>query len=238
MAERRISWFKRIRTKILTVIIIVTTLVLGAAGYAAYLYEEATRTEELRQLAEVTADRLSQHIEIPMWDVDYDQVGKLLEAEMKELKVAGIAVRDEDKKSLFAARERDANGDVIESAGNLTGDFVFAQRDITRGDKVIGNLTVFLTPAYLQQELLQLAQGVAAVVLVVDLIMLIIIGSVLSRVVVRPLLVLAGHAERISQGNLNDDIDVTSGDEIGYLSNTMNRMQLSLRVAIQRLTNR
>jgi methyl-accepting chemotaxis protein len=233
-----ISWLKTIRTKIITATIVTTTLVLGVSGYFAYKYTETSKSQELQQLAEVTADRLSQHLEVPMWDVDYDQVGKLLEAEMKELKIAGIAVRDEDKKSLFSARERNNQGGVVESQGNLTGNYVNATREVKRGDKIIGNVNVILTPSYLKLELLQFAQGIGGIVIILNLVMLIIIGTVLGRVIVRPLKRLAANAERISQGDLNQEIEIHSGDEIGYLASTLNRMQLSLRVAISRLTKK
>ena len=91
-----ISWLKTIRTKIITATIVTTTLVLGVSGYFAYKYTETSKSQELQQLAEVTADRLSQHLEVPMWDVDYDQVGKLLEAEMKELKIGNPESLDTD----------------------------------------------------------------------------------------------------------------------------------------------
>lgn len=238
MEVRKISWVRAIRTKILTLIIITTTLVLGVSGYFAYRYTETSKTQELEQLAEVTADRLSSHLQIPMWDVDYEQVGKLLEAEMREQKIAGIAVRDEDKRTLFAARERGPGGAVVESAGNLTGNYIFATRDVMRDDQVIGSVNVFLTPALLALELRQFAMGTGAVVILLNVVMLIILGSVLGGVVVRPIKRLAESAERISQGDLNQEIEVHSGDEIGYLASTLNRMQLSLRVAMTRLAKR
>lgn len=235
MDVRKISWIRAIRTKIISVIIVTTTMVLGISGYFAYRYTESTKTSELEQLAEVTADRMSLHLQIPLWDVDYDQAGKLIEAEMKERRIAGIAVRDEDGQTLFAARERGADGAVTPSAGNLTGNYVFASRDVTRDDQVIGSVNVFLTPAYLEQELRQFFYGTGAVVVLLDLLMLMILGSVLGGVVVRPIRRLADSAERISQGDLNQEIPVHAHDEIGYLASTLNRMQLSLRVAMTRL---
>jgi methyl-accepting chemotaxis protein len=238
MEARKISWFKGIRTKVVGLIVITTTCVLGLSGYAAYQYTRTTKTAELERLAEVTADRLSSHLQVPMWDVDYDQVGKLLEAEMNERRIEGVVVRDEDKSTLFAARERQPGGSVSVSEGNLAGDYVFASRDVTREDKPIGSVNVFLTRAYLEQELQRFALGIAGVVVVLDLFMMIILGSVLGRLVVNPIKRLAGHAELITEGDLNRDIDVHSGDELGYLAATLNRMQISLRVAINRLSKR
>lgn len=236
--EANVSWLRTIRVKIIAVGIITATLVLGVAGFLYYRYTETTKTAELQQLAEVTADRMAQHIEIPMWDVDYEQVGKLLEAEMKEAKIFGIVVRDEDRKTLFAARERRPGGRIVESNGDVTGNFAFARRDVMRGDKAIGAVTVFLSPSFLERELVRFAWGIGLVVVVLDLLMLVFISIALGRVVVTPLEVLARHAERISRGDLRQEIEVRSRDEIGYLATTLNRMQHSLRVAISRLRRR
>lgn len=236
--ESRIPWIRAIRTKIITAIIVTTTLVLAAAGYFFYRYTETTKTQELEQLAKIISIRLSQHIELPMWDLQYEQVGKLLEAEMEEAKIVGITVRDEDKTTLFAARERAPDGTAIKSSGNVVGDYLFASRDVLRGDQVLGNVSVFVTSSFLRQELIEFARGVSAVVVLLDIVILILVSVVLNRVVINPVKALATHAERISRGDFNQEIEARSHDEIGYLALTLNRMQLSLRVVINRLAQR
>lgn len=236
--EGKIVWRRSIRIKIIAVSVMIATLVLGVSGIFFYRYIETTKTDELEQLANVTADRLSHHLEFPMWDVDYEQVGKLLEAEMMEPRISGLIVRDEDRKALFAARERTYDGGVVESNGDLLGNFVFARRDVTHSEESIGNVTVFVSPALLEAELLRFAWGVGIVVLVLDALMLIFLGIVLGRTVIMPLETLAAHAERISRGNLNQKIEIDSEDEFGSLATTLNRMQAGLRTAIVRLRNR
>lgn len=54
----------------------------------------------------------------------------------------------------------------------------------------------------------------------------------------RPITYLTEVAERISLGELEAPIDITSTDEIGDLADALRRMQVSLRKAIQRLQRR
>ena len=94
----RIAWHRTIRTKLIAVIILITSIVLGVTGYFAYKYIEQQEQAELAELAEVSATRLSQHLVIPMWNLDREQVSELLAAEMQELRVAAIVIRDKGMK--------------------------------------------------------------------------------------------------------------------------------------------
>ncbi len=234
----RIKWHQALRTKLIAVIILTTTIVLGAAGYFAYKFIQESEQSELNQLAEVSATRLSQHLAIPMWNLDREQVAELLTAEMQELKVAGIVVRDEDRRTLFAAKERSNAGDVVDSVGSLSGQNISVDREVMNKDEKIGVVSIFVTPEFMKEDLKQFGQAVIATVIILNLAIFIIMMMVLGRVLINPLQNLAGVAEQISRGDLNQNIDVSSRDEIGYLATTFNRMQTSLKVAIRRLTKK
>ena len=232
----RIAWHRTIRTKLIAVIILTTSIVLGVAGYFAYKYIEQQEQSELAQLAEVSANRLAQHLVIPMWNLDREQVGELLESEMQEQRVAAIVIRDEDSSTLFAAKERNDAGEVVESIGSVSGDFISVDRKVLNNDEEIGVVSMFITPQFMDQELNQFRQGVVAIVVILNVVIFIIMMVVLGRVLINPLMSLAAGAEKISRGDLNQTFNVNSQDEIGYLATTFNKMQSSLRVAIRRLT--
>jgi methyl-accepting chemotaxis protein len=235
-ASGKVSWYSTIRIKLITVIILTTTLVLGVTGYFAYKYTESGKIAELNDLANVTADRLSVHLVIPMWDLDDVQVNELLEAEMREQKVSGVIVRDEDDTSLFAAKERDSSGAVIDSIGAVTGDLISQTRNIVNDEKKIGTVSVFITRTFLERELSQFAQGVLIVIIGLNFIMLIIMALALGQLLISPLKQLASVAEKISRGDLNQTIDIHSNDEIGSLANAFGKMQTSLRIVIRRMS--
>ena len=232
----RIPWHRTIRTKLIAVIIITTSIVLGVTGYFAYKYIEKTEQDQLAQLAEVSANRLSQHLVIPMWNLDREQVGELLAAEMQEQRVAAIVIRDEDNSTLFTAKERDINGEVVESVGSVAGDFISVDRTVLNGEEEIGVVSMFVTPQFMRQDLKTFGQGVIATVVILNIVIFIIMMLVLGKLLINPLMGLAAGAEKISRGDLNQTFDVASRDEIGYLATTFNKMQSSLRVAIRRLT--
>ena len=97
---------------------------------------------------------------------------------------------------------------------------------------------MFVTPEFMRQDLKNFQQGVVGVVIILNIVIFIIMMVVLGRVLINPLMNLANGAESISRGDLNQQFDVSSRDEIGYLATTFNNMQSSLRVAIRRLTQR
>ena len=81
--------------------------------------------------------------------------------------------------------------------------------------------------------LLQFIIG-GAVIIILVIIVAIIFATRLSK----PILHLTEVAERISLGELNAPVEITSTDEIGDLADAIRRMQASLRKAIQRLQRR
>lgn len=232
----RIAWHRTIRTKLIAVIILTTSLVLGVTGYFAYKYIEQQERSELSELAEVSATRLSQHLVIPMWNLDREQVGELLTAEMQESRVQAIIIRDEDKSTLFAAKERNDAGDIVESVGSVSGDLVTVDKKVLNGEEEIGVVSMFVTPQFMHEDLKNFGNGVVATVIILNIVIFIIMMMVLGKLLINPLMDLAAGAEKISRGDLNQTFDVSARDEIGYLATTFNKMQSSLRVAIRRLT--
>jgi methyl-accepting chemotaxis protein len=67
------------------------------------------------------------------------------------------------------------------------------------------------------------------------IIMFIFLISVYSRAIVKPIIYLTDIADRISLGDLDTKIEIRSSDEVGRLAESFDRMQESLRAAIERL---
>ena len=232
----RIAWYSTIRTKLIAVIVFIVSLVLGITGYFSYKFIEQQERDQLNELATVSAERLSQHLTIPMWNLDREQVSELLNAEMQEQRVAAIVIRDEDSATLFSAKERNPQGKTIESIGTISGNYVNVDREITHNDEVIGVVSIFITPVFMQAYLQRFGQGIIATVVILNILIFLTMMIVLGRLLISPIMQLAIGAEKISRGDLNQRFDVISHDEIGYLATTFNKMQSSLRVAIRRLT--
>ncbi len=73
------------------------------------------------------------------------------------------------------------------------------------------------------------------VVLVLSIGAAVLIWTVISNSITRPIIKLTDAAQKMSMGNLDIQIDVTSQDEIGSLAQAIKRMQKSLKMAIARM---
>ena len=153
MAKGNIRWYSTIRMKVVAVVIISCTLVLG--GLSAYntINEQKQLSSDLQKLARVTSQRLSKHLIGPMWDLDKDLVDSTLEAEMLEDNIQAIVVWDEGGAEVFSARERGPGGRLIESNGAVAGDLLQSKNDVNNGTKSIGQVAVFVSKRQLNQQL-------------------------------------------------------------------------------------
>jgi methyl-accepting chemotaxis protein len=235
MSKEKISWYGTIRMKVIAVVIISCTVVLG--GLSAYntIVEQSQLSDNLQKLAQVTSQRLSKHLIGPMWDLDNDLVDSTLEAEMLEDNIQAIVVWDEDAKTIFSGRERNSNGQLIASTGSIPGDLIRATNQVNNGSKVIGEVSVFVSKKQLNNQL-----AASTIANIITLILLIIIMAtvmtiVMNQIILGPITRLAKHADDISHGDLKQNIVAESNDEIGQLANAFHRMQTSLRVAFKRI---
>ena len=230
-----INWYSTIRMKVVIVVIISCTLVLG--GLSAYntLNEQTRLNADLMKLAQVTTQRLSKHLIGPMWDLDRELVDSTLEAEMLEENIEAIVVWDEDNATIFSARERGPNGSSLPSNGAVTGDLIKAQVAVNNGAKDIGQIAVFVSKSELNRQLRASTIANLITLLAMITVMAIVITIVMNQVIIGPITRLAKHADDISHGDLKQNIVPESNDEIGQLAEAFHRMQNSMRVAFKRL---
>jgi HAMP domain-containing protein len=75
-------------------------------------------------------------------------------------------------------------------------------------------------------------------VILIALIFLLMVVYFYSRSVIRPIRHLAEVADRISMGDLNTPIQIKTKGEVGLLAESIERMQISVKAAIERLQKR
>ncbi len=237
--SQNISFFNSIKAKIVLIIILLNTCILG--GFAAYnaFVAQGRMGDDLRNLAQVTATRLSKHLIIPLWDLDKEQVEETLRSEMLEKQIYAIIVRDSDGKAVFAGKERDQSWNVQALSKQIptatASGMVYGSKNIEKSNEKIGTIEVYLTAKFLQEELRQSIVNVIVSVLVLDMVIFIATLIALQQLVIKPIGKLAEAAESMSMGNLDVSIEIHSADEIGHVGQAMERMKISLQMAMKRL---
>ncbi|MCP4432117.1 MAG: HAMP domain-containing protein [Gammaproteobacteria bacterium] len=235
MSNGNIRWYSTIRSKIILVVTISCTIVLGGLSVYNMYNEQQVLSEDLARLAQVTSQRLSKHLIGPMWDLDSDLVDDTIEAEMLEDNIHAIVIWDAGTKQVFSARERGADGRLIESTGAIAGDLIQSSSKVNNGNKDIGEVAVFVSRKNLKKALAESTVSNIITLIVLIIVMAIIMTIVMSQIIIGPITRLAKHADDISHGDLKQTIKVESSDEIGQLAEAFHRMQTSLRVAFKRI---
>ncbi len=235
MSKGNIRWYSTIRMKVIAVVIISCTLVLGGLSVYNTINEQQLLSSDLQKLARVTSKRLSKHLIGPMWDLDKGLVDSTLEAEMLEDNIHAIVVWDEGASTVFSARERSNAGRLVESSGAVAGDLIKSVNDVNNGTKSIGQVAVFVSKKQLNQQLTASTISNLITLVALIIVMATVMTIVMNQIIIGPITRLAKHADDISHGDLKQNIVPESHDEIGQLAEAFHRMQTSLRVAFKRI---
>ena len=127
----------------------------------------------------------------------------------------------------------------------LTGE-VGAEAYEDNGEKIFGSYTVVPTtgwPVVVRQTYDDALSSVSKAqikmisIAVFILVVTIIIGVILSKSMIKPLLVLKEAAKQLAQGNLTYDFKVNTGDEIGELSDSFIEMRESLKILVKQISS-
>ncbi|MEM7291980.1 MAG: HAMP domain-containing protein [Pseudomonadota bacterium] len=232
-----------IQTKVTFTTVFVITLILAGFATYDYLNQRADRYSALEKSANVSATRLAATLSIPLWDLDKALIGETLESEMLDANIVALILRDSDDNTIFAAKQRDAGWqivDIVANSGVVAGVDAQSrfkdQRPVTYGDESIGRIEVYVTAQFIDEELQASLLATVVTVLVLDLIIFVVLLLLLRSVIIKPIMSLSDSVERMSRGELDIELDFNRRDEIGLVANAIERMQVSLRIAMGRLS--
>lgn len=232
----RVAWYRSLQLKILITLLLVTTLILAGFAVVNVTQARARLDADLQRLAETTVQRLSQHIIGPLWALNDEQIVDSIEATMLERRVFAVIVRGEDRETMYIGRQRGPDWGLVEARGNPRGDFIVSKTTLLHdNEEMIGVLEVYVTRRFLQEQFENLVRSEVQRAGALSLALIVVTLILLRRVVVSPIRRLTEASEQIAAGQLSTKIEITSRDEIGLLGSAINKLQTSLRIAIQRM---
>ena len=98
----------------------------------------------------------------------------------------------------------------------------------------IGYVRVGMDTNYVHKTVFSTIYLIILAILIVTLIGIVIVIFVAGRLI-RPIIFLTKRADEISQGNLEESVTITTGDEIEQLSSALERLRESVKIALERL---
>ncbi|MGH1485646.1 MAG: HAMP domain-containing protein [Cellvibrionaceae bacterium] len=237
MSEKNISFMLSVQSKIIFTTIVIITVILGA--YAVYdINRRGVILEgEIVELAKVTAKKLENNLRIPLWDLDSDLVSDAIEAEMLTRDISAIMVFDSNGSDLISGKQRDASWTVLDSnkAYIPVKDEIAREALISNKNETIGRVVVYITPKFKEKATSTSALGLLLTLVFLDVIIFMTLWLVMTNILRNPISKLSAAANQISRGDFSVEIDTNREDEIGVVANSIDRMKVSLNMAIQRL---
>jgi signal transduction histidine kinase/DNA-binding NarL/FixJ family response regulator len=225
------TFFRRsILAKVSLIVVVTSTATLAGVGWWQYLTTQANLEKTLHQQAAMLAERLAVSFRKIVWDYDDEVARAVILSEMEEKSVWGILVCDEEEKEVLYGGWRTEDGTPVLSPAPLTkGDFITREQLILRKDTPIGRVSVFLTRRYLSEELKNALWEITTRVILLDVVIVLVLTILIRLFLVRPLEKLRDAMGRIQEGHLDQEVPITSSDEIGIMAQTFNRMAGQLK---------
>ncbi len=230
-----------IQKKIGYSLVAIITCILALFGLYRYFAIQSEAMREIRDLATITIERLAEHLVIPMWDIDKEQVEKTILAYMMDKRIYAIIVKDEEGNA-FLGRKRDSNWQITETQT------VHAENLLTRSTEIfssgeefgrinsekLGTVDVYITQKFVTTELQSEVIKTVLTTIIMDIAALTLIWFV-TLSIIRPVGTIVQIADDIANGDFSQDIDIRQPDEIGHLADAFRNMKGTIDHVLQEM---
>lgn len=218
-------------TVVIGIIVIVVSVVLITAGMIAYRSYSTQKWAEFHSTVDLETERLLIALAPAIWNLEIDQIQKLMESLMHEPRYAGIAV---DIGTAKFIEVRDERGAIVNSTlPPLVDQSLQRQRPVIYASEAIGELTLYATSIHLEAELRQARFFFIALAVLLDLLLTLALYLSMQHLVLKPLRDVERYANDIANGNTS-----SAGYRQLDLFGELNRLARSIDTLLRQLTQR
>jgi signal transduction histidine kinase/ActR/RegA family two-component response regulator len=236
---------RSISTKILISVLSASFLFMSVWGTVSYQIDSRKSLAGLRRSTALTATRLGHSLANPIWNLDNEEIARIIDYEVKNDNILAIVARSNNGRLISGRRKVGGRAGYLAADDSsleqklLAGSYFKAGEVIAKGGELLGTVTVYADDRSLRDSLHD------RVLLSAFLIVLLCGGLsatlylMLRRAVVKPLSDLSASVSRISINTLSEPIPIFSSDEIGQLAESFRGMTYELQTSLtqQRQTN-
>ncbi|ATX82111.1 PAS domain S-box-containing protein [Mariprofundus ferrinatatus] len=219
--------FNSIRIRITLALLVVVLSGVFAFEYFEYSREKMQVISELSDLAEKKVHRLSETLELPLWEIDNRWTSEVIANEITDRVVYAIIVYADGE--LFEGKKRDAQWRPVSAMDDIEGDYISISRDVLHEDEVIGRVTIYVTPQFALAELNEGTIIELSVALLLGISGLLLLVQMLNKLVIAPIERMQKSTMAIAAGDYSADIKVGREDEIGELAKSINIMKFKIQ---------
>lgn len=174
--------------KIIAILVIATTIMLGGFGIHEYFSEKSGIILELNTVADRLSNRLAKSLYGPLWDMNTVQIRDILKYEMlSQEKVCVLLLEDTETKEVIHGLKRNDNWQIEETNRNIEGDFIIRVGNIADENEKIANIRVGISKKFMVAELRKLIFSIFLKALIMDVVIVLIPFIFIRKFVVQPL---------------------------------------------------
>ena len=220
-----------IALQILLAVIVTVVVVLGISSVIELNILQNRETQQLQARGTVTADRISNSVAYPLWNLNQVETERVVLDELAAREVARVEVLDEHGQ-LYLGKFKAADGSIQDlksngtATGSVAGNYSFSRDVYFRGNR-IGSVKLDVSTAYLQPELAKLRWGIAIKLLLLVVLLSVVLSIALRVLVVRRLSKLKSWVEDSQAGKTPPQFKYSA--EINSLAEAFGKMSIDLR---------
>ncbi len=219
---------KSLLWKISFIVILTTTAVLSLFGWYQHRRALSQMTHLLHESVSLSAGRLSTSLKKFLFTYDTEAMKDVILAEMNSKEISGVFVLDKEK--LLYGFFRNEKGEIISTDKVLPEkDCMTASREVESGQETIGQVKIFATLRFFQEEVYQSLIMTTVQVVALDFFIVLILTLAIRAVLLKPLKQVVSFVRKVSGGDLTEMFVINREDEVGDLLQAMNQMILNLR---------
>ena len=147
---------RSIQLKITAVLSVVTLLVFLFYGFPTYFSTKSSKTSVLNTMLERVADRMVVSLAYSIGKMDKNGIDLVINSEMEEKNIFAIVVRESNGESIILAKKRNADWQAINTDEEISENHINIQKNITKGEEIIGIVEVYISTKFLDEELSQI----------------------------------------------------------------------------------
>jgi signal transduction histidine kinase/CheY-like chemotaxis protein len=227
-----------ISTKILCVVLAVSLLVMSGWGVVNFLNDKKDLSMDLQQQTEAAAKRLGQALVNPVWNLDDDEIGRIIRYEVNSDNIRAIILRGDNGRLLAGSSK--SGGSIYNLSQDNSGkdtagllkSTISADAQVRKESAILASVTVYAEDTPLKSKLRKRLFLSAFGILLLCAGLTTVLYMALRRTIVRPLKELEKAVDQISIENLAIPIPVNGTDEIGKLADRFREMTTELQASL------
>jgi signal transduction histidine kinase/CheY-like chemotaxis protein len=217
---KRSLLFQSVQLRFVVIVIIVTSVVLGSFGTLIYKNNQTERLQRVGTQVQKIGKRLSTSVANAIWQLDFQGVQQIVNAELSEPFLLGISVAASGQ-PIYTTPESSLTTRPMALAADQTQSFEIEYPD---GNTVrhIGTITLYLSYKSVHQSLRDDLEVMLLQFAALNLMIVIAMVLALRRVVIRPISALGAALSDLASGEADLSLRLTSSTTTEFAALTDN----------------